>query len=53
MSVSAKIRILNQPYDKVYISIFTFADEQFYIEHNEKLDIDKVYTIFHCNNGTQ
>lgn len=36
---------INQPYDEAYISVFTFDDEQFYIEHNEKLDADEVGTI--------
>lgn len=36
---------INQPYDEVYISVFTFNDEQFYIEHNEKLGANEVDTI--------
>lgn len=33
---------INQPYDEAYISVFTFADKQFYVEHNEKLNADDV-----------
>lgn len=36
---------INQPYDEAYISTFTFNDEHFHIEHNEKLDADDVGTI--------
>ena len=36
---------INQPYDEAYISTFTFEDEQFYVEHNEKLNVDEVGTI--------
>lgn len=42
--VEAKDRF-NQPYDDAYISVFKFAGEQFYIEHNEKLNADDVDTI--------
>ena len=36
---------INQPYDEAYISTFVFADEQFHIEHNEKLNADDIGTI--------
>lgn len=36
---------INQPYDEAHISVFTFDDKQFYVEHNEKLDADEVGTI--------
>lgn len=36
---------INQPYDEAYISTFTFDDDHFHIEHNEKLDADEVGTI--------
>lgn len=36
---------INQPYDEAYISVFTFEDEQFHMEHNEKLNTDDVGTI--------
>ena len=36
---------INQSYDDVYISTFTFDDEHFHIEHNEKLNADEVGAI--------
>lgn len=36
---------INQPYDEAHISVFTFDDEQFYVEHNEKLETNEVGTI--------
>lgn len=44
MFAEAEERI-NQPYDEAYISTFTFDCEHFYIEHNEKLNVDEVGTI--------
>ena len=51
MFVEAEERI-NQPYDEAYVSVFTFSNEQFYIEHNEKLDTDEVRTIIDFVSGT-
>lgn len=36
---------INQSYDDAYISTFTFDDEHFHIEHNEKLNADEVGVI--------
>lgn len=36
---------INQPYDEVYISTFTFEEDEFYVEHNKKLIVDEVGTI--------
>lgn len=36
---------INQPYDEVYISTFTFEEDEFYVEHNEKLIVNEVGTI--------
>lgn len=36
---------VNQPYDEVFISVVTLADEQLYIEHDEKLDFDEIGAI--------
>ncbi len=36
---------VNQVYDEVYISVFTFCDEYYFIEHNEVLEIDEIGTI--------
>ena len=44
MFAEAEERI-NHPYDEAYISTFTFDCEHFYIEHNEKLNVDEVGTI--------
>ena len=43
---------INQNYDEAYISVFTFADEHFYVEHNEKLDADEVGLIIGFVAGT-
>ncbi len=37
---------MNHQYDEAYISVFTFVDEKYYIEHNEKLDITEFEQIF-------
>ena len=44
MFAEAEERI-NQPYDEAYISTFTFDDDHFHIEHNEKLNADEVGSI--------
>ncbi|MEA4816438.1 MAG: teicoplanin resistance protein VanZ [Lachnospiraceae bacterium] len=37
---------LNQPYDEAYISAFTFGNESYFAEHNEKLNSDDAAQIF-------
>lgn len=46
----AKERI-NQPYDEAYISVFTIADKEFYVEHNEKLNADDIDEIIRFVTG--
>ena len=33
---------MNQRYDEAYISVFTFGNDQYYIEHNEIIDADEI-----------
>lgn len=42
---------INQPYDEAYISVFTFADKEFYVEHNEKLNADDIDEIIEFVTG--
>lgn len=42
---------INQPYDEAYISVFTFADKEFYAEHNEKLNADDIDEIIEFVSG--
>ena len=37
--------LINQCYDEAYISVLTFANENYFIEHNEKMDTDEIETI--------
>ena len=36
---------INQKYDEVFISVFNFKDEYYYVEHNELLENDDVANI--------
>lgn len=37
---------INQQYDEVFISVFNFKDEYYYVEHNELLENDDIAKIF-------
>ena len=37
---------MNQIYDEAYISVFTFNDEDYFIEHNVLLDADEISSIY-------
>lgn len=35
----------NQPFDEAFISVFTFGDETYFAEHNEKLSSDEIKSL--------
>ena len=34
--------LMNQVYDEAYISVFNFGTENYFVEHNEILDVDEI-----------